>query len=229
MNDINIFEVGGSIRDELLGVKSADKDFCVEAPSFEAMREKILSMGGKIFLETPAHFTIRAMVPNLGASDFVLCRKEGPYSDGRHPDWVSVGTLADDLARRDFTMNAIARNSATGEIIDPRGVGRADIFRRVVSCVGESRKRFVEDRLRVFRAVRFAVQKNFSIHPETRAAMLEFSDGDFSSVSTERIRAELLKMFAANSWCAVSMLEEFNLIPLIESRGIWLKPTTEGK
>ena len=83
-----IFEVGGSIRDGILGLKSKDRDFCVETDSFESMRNIIVNLGGKVFLETPEHFTIRANVPQLGSADYVLCRKEGEYTDGRHPDWV---------------------------------------------------------------------------------------------------------------------------------------------
>ena len=86
------FQVGGCVRDRLMGVPCHDIDFSVEAESFEAMREAILERGGTIYLDTPEFFTIRAKEPGLGTVDFVLCRKEGAYSDGRHPDKVEMGT-----------------------------------------------------------------------------------------------------------------------------------------
>jgi tRNA nucleotidyltransferase/poly(A) polymerase len=228
---INFWKVGGAVRDSLLGVQAKDVDFAVEAPSFDAMREAIVARGGKIFLETPEFFTIRAKVPNLGASDFVLCRKDGAYRDGRHPESVEVGTILDDLRRRDFTMNAIAISADTGLIYDPLN-GREDIHNRIIRAVGLPLDRFKEDRLRVFRAIRFAVQKGFAIEVNTAWAMTKVIRMDwqaFKGVSTERIREELLKMFAADWIGAFNMLNSFELLPMIEERGIWLKPTTEAR
>ncbi len=102
---VKIYLVGGSIRDQLLGLKSKDLDYAVEAGSYEEMRDYIKE-NGKIFLETPEYLTIRAHLKNGEPADFVLCRKDGEYSDGRRPDKVTPGTLYDDLARRDFTVNA---------------------------------------------------------------------------------------------------------------------------
>jgi len=226
--NIHIFQVGGSIRDELLGVKSKDIDFAVEAPSFDAMRQEIVNRGGKIFLETPKFLTIRANVPDIGSADFVLCRKDRAYSDGRRPDEVTVGDIFDDLARRDFTMNAIARNVRTKAIIDPH-MGVEDIEQRIIRCVGNPLQRFTEDKLRVFRALRFSVTKDFSVEPETVAAMrvITTRNSNFDAVSTERIREELLKMFAHDWLESFLALREFDLLDLIEARGIWFKPTIE--
>lgn len=117
---IRIFEVGGCVRDEILGVPSKDIDFAMEAPSFQAMKEYMEAENFKIFLETPEYFTIRAKFPNSSlVADFVLCRKEFGYSNNRHPDLVEVGTIYDDLSRRDFTINAIAKSLDSGEFLDP--------------------------------------------------------------------------------------------------------------
>ena len=106
---IRLFEVGGSIRDELMGIDNPpDRDFCAEAPSWEALENWCFEKMKKVFLVTPEFFTIRGMMPNGTAIDVVMCRKDGPSSDGRHPDHVEPGTLLDDLARRDFTVNAMA-------------------------------------------------------------------------------------------------------------------------
>lgn len=117
--NVKFYQVGGSVRDKIMGIKPHDIDFAIGAESFGAMREAILARGGKIFLEMEKFFTIRANLPELGSADFVLTRKDGSYSDGRRPDGVTVGTILDDLARRDFTMNAIAINVETGDILDP--------------------------------------------------------------------------------------------------------------
>jgi tRNA nucleotidyltransferase (CCA-adding enzyme) len=95
---IEYFKVGGFVRDAILGVKSKDIDYAVQAPSYEAMAADIVARGGKIFYEKPEYLTIRAKM-NGEDADFVLCRKEGAYSDARHPDKVEPGTIDDDLAR----------------------------------------------------------------------------------------------------------------------------------
>jgi tRNA nucleotidyltransferase (CCA-adding enzyme) len=220
------YKVGGCVRDQFLGITSKDIDYAVEAPSFDAMREAILARGGKIFVETPEHFTIRANVPELGACDYVLCRKDGPYSDGRRPDWVQVGTLADDLARRDFRMNAIAITEK-GEVIDPHN-GRKDIQDRVIQAVGDPWERLIEDKLRAFRAIRFCVTKRFVIEDALNAAISGLSMDSFTYTSTERIRDELAKMFKHDSYHAMGILLKYpNMLMTAKKRGIWFLPTTE--
>jgi len=229
-NNYKIFQVGGSVRDELLGLKSKDIDYAVECDGFDHMREIILSLGGKIFLETPKFFTIRAQVPVLGATDYVLCRKDGAYSDGRRPDSVEHGTILDDLARRDFTVNAIAKNVATGEIIDPYN-GRADLEIKLLRAVRDPQERLREDRLRALRALRFAITKDFTIGRKLETAIRELTVEDYAGVSTERIREEVLKMFQKNSRKSFEILftTYFEIFELIESRDIWFKPTTEAR
>jgi len=224
---VKFYRVGGCNRDELLGIKSKDIDFSVEAPSFDAMRDEILARNGEIFLETPQHFTIRARVPELGAADFVLCRKDGYYSDGRRPDTVEIGTLYDDLARRDFTMNAIAKDEE-GNIIDPFN-GREDIKMRLIRCVGTPRARFQEDSLRMLRAIRFAITKRFMLDNDVNVALNdeELIEG-ITNTSVERIRDELYKCFEFDTLCTLRVL--MNTYPrlgtkVLDSKRIWLKPT----
>lgn len=226
--NIKFFQVGGCVRDTFIGVPSKDIDFAVEAPSFDAMREAIIAKGGKIFLETPKFLTIRAMVPKLGSADYVLCRKDGDYTDGRRPDSVTIGTILDDLARRDFTMNAIALDVENETVpIDPFD-GLRDIADKIIRCVGDAKQRFAEDKLRVFRSVRFSVTKGFTIHSYTANCMSEVND--FSGVSTERIREELVKMFKVDSFKSFRILDnEFpNLGRVVQERGLWFKPTSES-
>lgn len=224
------WKVGGAVRDTFLGVKPKDIDFAVEAESFGAMCKAVTDKGGKIFQSKPEFLTIRAKVPGIGGADFVLCRKDGAYNDGRHPETVSAGSIFDDLARRDFTMNAIAINAEDDmDVQDPHG-GIADIAFGWIRCVGNPDERFSEDALRVFRALRFAITLKFKIEQRTRTAIhTACEDNNFANISTERIREELCKMFAADWLTSFRTLDEFNLISLVKERGIWLKPTSEDR
>lgn len=219
--------VGGAVRDELLGVRSKDLDYAVEAPSFDAMREWILGQGMEIFLDRPEFNVIRAR-KGREVADYVLCRKEGPYSDSRHPDWVETGTIFDDLARRDFTVNAIAKDAETGEYVDPWN-GRKDLEDGFLRAVGNAEDRLKEDPLRAFRALRFAITKNLHISGDLDRA-LRSMPGDMESVSTERIRDEIFKMFKSETTGSMGLLLSYrSYLDIIVDRDIWFKATTEDK
>lgn len=232
---MQIYQVGGSVRDELMGVKSNDIDFTVvlsdqdvklsAVPPFDIMAARLRQMGFKIFLETPEYLTIRAQFPKgeryVYASsdirdgyksltaDFVLARKESDYTDGRRPDTVEVGTLEDDLARRDFTMNAIAKD-AGDNLIDPHN-GVQDINDRVIRAVGNAWDRLNEDALRAVRALRFSVTTGFRIDHELRFAMQSAAvlDKIRNNISDERIREELAKMFKHDTLSALAALHTY--------------------
>lgn len=226
---IKFYQVGGSVRDKFLGQKSKDIDYSVEAPSYEAMRAEIIRRGGQIYLETPEYFTIRAKMPGMGDADFVLCRKDGDYSDNRRPDTVTVGTLYDDLSRRDFTMNAIAI-AEDGTVIDPFG-GEIDISRRLICCVGKPADRFNEDYLRILRAVRFSITKEMGINPD----ILDFFTNDYiykiiDSCAEDRIRDEFMKMFRASTYATLKFMHKYPAFYILFNRdetNLWLKPTSE--
>lgn len=208
---VKFYQVGGCIRDEIMGLKSKDIDFSVEAESYEAMRQGILDLGCRIFVENPEYLTIRAKHPNLGGVDYVLCRKDGEYSDGRRPDEVIPGSLHDDLARRDFTMNAIAKTEE-GVYIDPF-CGIEDINNGIIRCVGKASDRFNEDALRMLRAIRFAVTKSMKIDVQIAIFLTSSSFVDkLDFVSVERIYDEMTKMFEYNTLDALKILDEFPLI-----------------
>lgn len=222
---VKFYLVGGFVRDKLLGVKSKDRDYTCEAPSYEAMRQAILDRGGSIFLETPQYFTIRALVPEFGASDFVLARKEGAYSDGRRPDKVEAGTLVDDLSRRDFTVNAMALDEQ-GKLIDPFG-GELDLKANLLKCVGSPYVRFNEDSLRLLRAIRFHITKGFDFHWGVSECLRdEKVVSKLKNVSGERIREELLRCFKFDTKKTLDVL--MNKFPLLMNcfpDGMWLMPT----
>lgn len=217
---VKIYEVGGCVRDTLLGLESKDVDFVVVAPSFEAMEEHIVhELGLSVYMSKPEFATIRAGVP-LGHelrkrckdADFVLARRDGPSSDGRRPDYVEPGQLEDDLARRDFTVNALARDPYTGELIDLHG-GARDLKDKILRFVGDPMTRICEDGLRVLRALRFNVTKGFDFERETDLALHSQRAAEMlAAVSAERMREELEKMFQLSTLYTLDLLEDFPLI-----------------
>jgi tRNA nucleotidyltransferase/poly(A) polymerase len=225
---IRTFQVGGAVRDRLLGLKPKDIDFAVEAPSFDDMREHVKSTCKTIFLEKPEFLTIRALHPTMGAVDFVMCRKDGAYSDGRHPDVVEPGTIFDDLARRDFTINAMAIDEQ-GNLIDPHE-GQIDLRLKVLACVGDAEKRFNEDALRIIRAIRFSITKDMQLSGGIQDV---FAEPDLwipklQAVSNERVREELHKCFAFSTPKTLEFLRTISSQwseALFEN--MWLKPTSE--
>ena len=239
-NSIRLFEVGGSIRDELMGITEIpDRDFCAVAPSWPALLEWCHANMERVFLVTPEFFTVRGRMPNGDSIDVVMCRKDGSSSDGRHPDTVEAGTLLDDLARRDFTVNAMARevDPATlepiGSIIDPFH-GRQHLVSGILRCVGVTAMRFEEDGLRILRAARFSITKDLELCPDLEVNLRSGHWWIFAgeTVSAERIREELTKMFRHDTIRTMAMF--FNRLPaealtLLDTAGIWLKPTMEKK
>jgi len=238
---IRLFEVGGSIRDELMGIDNPpDRDFCAEAPSWEALLAWCKTNMDKVFLVTPEFFTVRGMI-GKDAIDIVMCRIDGTSSDGRHPDIVKAGTLMDDLARRDFTVNAMAREvdpktlKPIGEIIDPH-MGFEDLKNNTLRCVGDASTRLEEDGLRLLRAARFAITKDLIPDDELETALEDEPWWAFveRSVSENRIREELNKMFAHDTVVTLKFLTRdcsFSAVDFLfgDTTNIWLKPTTEKK
>lgn len=227
---VQIYKVGGAVRDQFLGVKSKDIDFAVEAPSFEAMYN-FIAESGKIYLVSPEYFTIRAKIRDMDA-DFVLCRKEHGYSDGRRPDKVTPGDIYDDLSRRDFTMNAIAMRMPTDEIFDPHN-GVRDIERRIVRCVGNAEARFSEDSLRMIRAVRFAITKSFTLDWDILDALNDQKLVDkLENVSKERIREELNRCFKHDTLATLLAFERFPKLRNVifgSDNTLWLEATNKDR
>lgn len=231
---IKIYEVGGSVRDRMLGLNPKDFDFSVEAPSFAEMSSFINRTHDKIFLEREEFLTIRAKKGG-DVFDYVMCRKDGAYSDARHPDEVTPGTIIDDLSRRDFSVNAMAIDRDSGELIDPFN-GAEDLKTMTLKCVGSSEARFSEDPLRVVRAIRFCITKGFTPSKDIENIFLDDSevwvDRIINSVSMDRIRDELTKCFKFSTKRTVQFFA-LNLSPqylrLFEETDLWLKPTTEKK
>lgn len=226
--ETKFYLVGGAVRDKVMGIKNPkDMDFTVEAESFDAMRDAILARGSKIFLEQEQFLTIRAKMPFAGRqvdADFVLARKESDsdYSDGRRPNTVVIGTLMDDLARRDFTMNAMAETE-DGEIIDPFN-GREHIKQKILCTVGNSDIRFNADRLRVLRAVRFEITKHMMM--DINIDMSIKKNSSLIGVSAERIADEVNKMMRFDRKATIqSLFVEYNELGMEVLKYIGLEAT----
>ncbi len=182
--------VGGCVRDLLRGVEPHDWDICTSALPEET--EKCFA-GRRILGTGLKHGTVTVLVEGE-PYEITTYRREGPYSDRRRPDYVRfVPDLAEDLARRDFTMNAIAMD-LDGNLRDPFG-GAEDIRAGLIRCVGEPDPRFQEDGLRVMRALRFAAVFGYEIEAHTARAIHE-NRAMLDRVAAERINAELRKLLA---------------------------------
>jgi tRNA nucleotidyltransferase (CCA-adding enzyme) len=199
---VRIYRVGGAVRDIFMNMPSHDIDYAVEAGSYDEMREYIISHGGTIYMERPEFVTIRGRVSGVDA-DFVMCRRDGSYSDGRHPDRVEAGTIIDDLSRRDFTMNAIAIDE-DGNFIDPFN-GVRDIEDRIIRCVGNAHDRMSEDYLRMARAFRFSITRHMNISDDIVAMFddPEMIDNFAHSISRERVREEINRAFACDTVASI--------------------------
>ncbi|OHA87683.1 MAG: hypothetical protein A3A96_03315 [Candidatus Zambryskibacteria bacterium RIFCSPLOWO2_01_FULL_39_39] len=191
--------VGGCVRDLFMGRKPKDWDITTNATP-----EKIIPLFPKTFYENNFG-TVGIVNESLSANEADLkdtslkiievtpYRVESSYSDHRRPDSVQFSkNILDDLKRRDFTINAIAYDAENGEIIDPF-FGVADLARGSIKTVGNPKERFFEDGLRILRAVRFHVELDFPLDPETEKSILENKD-ILKEVSRERVRDEFVKI-----------------------------------
>ncbi len=175
--------VGGCVRDELLGRIPKDYDVATDASPEEIAR---LFPGSEM---VGAQFGV--MFWNDGREQFQIStfRADGEYRDGRHPESVRFGSLEEDAIRRDFTVNALYLDPETGRVVDRVG-GLKDLRQGVLRAIGDPRRRFAEDYLRMMRAVRFATQLEFRIEPETWEAIRTYAPR-IREISPERIRDEL--------------------------------------
>lgn len=192
--------VGGCVRDLLMGSQPHDWDICTNALPNEI--EAVLS-GFKIHETGIRHGTVMVVSGGTGF-EITTFRAESGYSDHRHPDSVRfVRDLSEDLARRDFTINAMAYHSQFG-LVDRYG-GREDLKHGIIRAVGAPEERFSEDALRILRALRFAGRFEFTIEPDTAAAIHNCC-ADLSRIAAERIFTEL-KGILVSPGCARMMLE----------------------
>ena len=186
------YPVGGCVRDGLMGQTPADWDVCTAARP-EQM-QVVFSAAGYRLIETGIkHGTVTVLTAD-GPVEVTTFRRDGNYRDNRHPDQVAfVPCLEEDLARRDFTVNAMALGP-DGEVIDLYG-GQADLARGLIRCVGDPDTRFGEDALRIMRALRFASKLDFAVEEATAQSVLK-NRALLKNVTPERSFAELKGLLA---------------------------------
>lgn len=178
--------VGGCVRDSILGREPGDWDITTSA-----LPEQVKGLFRRTIDTGIQHGTVTVMDGNEGY-EITTYRLDGAYEDGRHPVSVEfTPSLLEDLKRRDFTINAMAYNDTDGLVDEFDGIG--DLQRGIIRCVGCARERFLEDALRIMRAVRFSAQLGFTVEAETLAAVRELAPA-LEKISRERIQTELNKL-----------------------------------
>ena len=182
------YVVGGCVRDACLGLQPHDYDICTAALPEQT---EMVFAGFPLVLAGKKHGTV-GVVTEMGVVEITTFRTEGAYRDNRHPDWVKfVSSVEGDLARRDYTVNAMAYSPKRG-FADPFG-GRVDLENRVLRAVGDPETRFREDSLRILRGIRFAVKYGLEVDPATEAAM-ENQAQLMDNLARERVLDELCKL-----------------------------------
>ena len=238
---MKIFEVGGCVRDELLGLESKDIDFTVvlddTSLSVDEGWDKMLmwlrSEGFELFLETKDCFTVRGKFPkghkNEGlVGDFVMSRKEVGVIPGTRKPILELGTLEDDLMRRDFTVNSLCKDE-DGKIID-LFEGVYDLRTKVLRTPLDPMITLLDDPLRMLRGLRFSITKGFIIDSKLWDSMLDprVLDKLKEVVSHERMREEITKMMKHDTIKSLKLLNKIpGLMEVVFSNGMWLMTTTK--
>jgi poly(A) polymerase len=182
------FWVGGCVRDFLLGREPLDYDIATDAhpEQIEKLFKRTIAVGRK--------FGVMVVVEDKHQFQVATFRAEADYRDGRHPEQVTFGDAEADARRRDFTVNGLFYDPIAKKLHDWVG-GEKDLRAKIIRTIGLPDERFAEDHLRLLRAVRFAAQLDFEIEPQTFAAVKRLAP-KIKLISAERIRDELIKLFA---------------------------------
>ncbi len=202
-NGHEAYIVGGCVRDSILNNIPKDWDITTKARP-----EEVIKLFDKVILTGVKHGTVTVLINSEGY-EVTTYRMDGKYEDSRHPKQVNfVSNLKEDLARRDFTINAMAYNKEDGLIDYFEGV--SDLKKKVIKTVGNSEKRFSEDALRMLRAIRFSSQLDFSISNETLNSIKNLRY-NIKNISKERIREEFNKILLSSTK-GIDILIETGLI-----------------
>ena len=198
------YAVGGCVRDSMLGRVPEDWDITTSAKP-----EEVKEIFRKTIDTGIQHGTVTVLMPGCVGYEVTTYRIDGEYLDGRHPSEVTfTPSLHEDLARRDFTINAMAVNDRTGVVDDFCGL--QDMEARVIRAVGDPRQRFTEDALRMLRALRFSAQLDFEIDKDTYEAVKELAP-NLVHVSKERINVELTKLLMSDHPEVIALVSDSGL------------------
>ena len=206
-NGYEAYVVGGCVRDMLLGREPGDWDITTSA-----LPQQVKQVFRRTLDTGIQHGTVTVMMDKIGY-EVTTYRIDGEYSDGRHPDSVAfTPDLVEDLKRRDFTINAMAYNGATGFVDEFGGV--EDLKNGIIRCVGEPMERFTEDALRILRAIRFSAQLGFEIEKKTFEAIRVIAP-NLTHVSKERIQMELTKLLLSAHPEKMALVYETGISPYV--------------
>jgi poly(A) polymerase len=200
--------VGGCVRDALLGIGAKDIDIATSAApeQVQELFPRNVSVG--------AQFGVILVLDGDVQTEVATFRSDGAYVDARHPTSVTFSSPRHDAERRDFTINALFYDPATDDLHD-FVAGRADLEAGVLRAIGEPRKRFEEDALRLLRAIRFAVRFNFEIEPMTKQALFDQAQR-IRLISAERVRDELVRIFTGpRPGAALRLLNDSGLLEVV--------------
>ena len=192
LKDKNLYYVGGVVRDELLGAGSFDTDFCYEGDAIKFAEENFKE---NIIKTNPDFGTVRIEIDGKEI-DIASTREESYPQKGHLPRVYNIGCpLFDDLKRRDFTINSMAKNTLTGEIIDPYN-GKGDIEKKQIRVLHS--KSFIDDPTRIVRALKFSVRFGFELETATLKLQKEYLDNINYDMSYHRLKKELVETFNLN-------------------------------
>jgi poly(A) polymerase len=214
--------VGGCVRDRLLALPLKDADLATDARP-----EQVASLFPKTQF-VGARFGVSIVPVGEERLEVATFRRDGPYTNHRHPEFVDFGTIEQDAARRDFTVNALFEHPFTGEIRDYHG-GLKDLREKRLRAVGDPHQRFEEDALRILRAIRFSARLGFAIEPTTWRAMVDRAH-TLLHLSPERHREELTTMLLSPAAPrAIALLDEAGILPLLLPEVAALKGVEQGR
>ena len=203
---------GGLVRDAFRGVEPEDGDADYATSALPDACERIARGLGATVTTVGQRFGTTGVLLGEGWAEITTFRGDSYTAGSRWPDVVFGSSIDEDLARRDFTVNAMARHTVTGELRDPFG-GREDIARKLLRAPGDARTRFAEDPLRILRGVRFVSQLGYAIEAETQAAMTA-SAALLETLSQERVTAEIERLLCgAHPADGLEALREIGALP----------------
>lgn len=211
MNELknkNLYYVGGVVRDEILGAKSFDTDFCYEGNAVDFAQNADLNI-----IKINSDFGTVRVKQDGKEIDIASTREEYYPKPGHLPVVTNIGcSLEKDLKRRDFTINAMAKNTLTGEIYDPFD-GKSDIKKKLLKVLHE--KSFIDDPTRIVRALKFSVRFGFELESETKKLQEKYLENVNYDMSYHRLKKELIETFNLNIGLAFDMLMENKIYKLL--------------
>jgi len=192
LKDKNLYYVGGVVRDEMLGIKSIDTDLCYEGNAIEYSQN---TFGNNVVKTNPNFGTVRVLLDGK-ETDIASTREEDYPKPGHLPVVKNIGcSLLKDLKRRDFTINAMAKNTVTGEVYDPYN-GKQDIENCILRVLHE--RSFIEDPTRIIRGLKFSVRFGFELESKTKILQDEYLSNINYDMSYFRLKKELIETFNLN-------------------------------